>query len=116
MPVATSPRGTRAVSVVPAQGLFLLNSPLVRANAEALAASLGADARLTTDTTRLEQLYLRLFSRRPAPDESERSLRLVRAVARQQQEAGESNASAGHTAWARLVQTLLMANEFLVIE
>jgi hypothetical protein len=102
MPVASSPRGNRAVTVVPTQALFLLNSPMLRGNAEALAAKVRGDSQ--TDQARIEQVYLRLYARKPTIGESERALRFLAAWAERD------------TAWTRLCHTLLIANEFLVIE
>jgi hypothetical protein len=113
MPVATSPRGTRAVSVVPSQGLFLLNSPMVLDNAEALTALLHRDGGPTTDHARIESLYLRLYARKPNREETDRALRFVRTFA---QELQGSGGEPHRTAWVRLCHALLIANEFLVVE
>jgi hypothetical protein len=115
MPVATSPRGTRAVSVVPTQGLFLLNSPMVLNNAEGLSARLQADASLVTDSARVEQLYLRLFARKPDPDERARALRFVQEFAAQLARTGEPAETASRRAWMRLCHSLLISTEFLVV-
>jgi hypothetical protein len=113
MPVATSPRGSRAVSVVPAQGLFLLNSRLVLANAESLAGQLQDKADLT-DAGRIDQLYLRLYARTPSGEERERALRFVAAFADQLPKTGTRDGR--RAGWVRLCHTLLIANEFLVVE
>lgn len=103
MPLASSPCGTRAISVVPAQSLFLLHSPMVHANADALAANLLHNARLKDDSARIDRLFLLLFARTPSDAERERGLRFV---------GGQSRDGA----WSRLCRTLLIANEFLVME
>ncbi|MFN4261901.1 MAG: PSD1 and planctomycete cytochrome C domain-containing protein [Gemmataceae bacterium] len=115
MPVATWPRGTRAVSIVPSQVLFLLNSPMILANAETLAAMLLEDADLT-DTARLDQLYLRLFARKPSGEERERALRFLVAFSDRIQKNGTRADDAQRAGWSRLCHTLLIANEFLVVE
>jgi hypothetical protein len=116
MPVATSPRGTRAVSVVPSQGLFLLNSPMVLTSAESLATRLLDDEKLHTDAERIELLYLHLYARRPVGPECERALRFVNFFADQLRNAGMPPQDARRAAWNRLCHTLLIANEFLVVE
>jgi hypothetical protein len=115
MPVATGPRGARAVSVVPAQGLFLLNSPLVLDSAEALADDLRGDAG-RTEAEGVEELYLRLYTRRPSAAERERALGFVARFAAELEQRGQVRADAGRAAWTRLCHTLLIANEFLVVE
>jgi hypothetical protein len=110
MPVATTPRGARAVSVVPSQGLFLLNSPMVLASAESLANTLG------DDDGRIEQLYLRLLARKPSPAERQRAQRFVDGFASQLQQTGTTAGDARRAACVRLCHTLLIANEFLVVE
>lgn len=110
MPAATSPRGTRAVSVVPAQGLFLFNSPMVLASAEALCARVLEEP--GTDAQRVTQLYLRLFAREPRAEECARAQRFVADYARQLP-AGENRQ---RLAWTGLCHTLMISNEFLVVE
>ena len=66
-PDAHSPQ--RFKTVVPQQALFLLNAPLVAEQARALGA-LAKNQKLGSDDARARWLYLRLFSRLPAPDEA----------------------------------------------
>jgi hypothetical protein len=116
MPVATSPRGTREVSVVPTQGLFLLNSSMVLDNADALAGRLCEDTSLTTDQARIERLYSSLFTRKAHSHELDRALWFVKEFADHCEEEGKSPADAERLAWRRLCHTLLISNEFLVVE
>ena len=102
--------------MVPAQGLFLLNSPVILESAAALAARLETDRGLPTDAARVEHLYLRLVARRPSAVEQERSVRFVAAFSDELQESGTAPAEATREAWTRLCHTLLISNEFLVVE
>ncbi|MCS7016270.1 MAG: PSD1 and planctomycete cytochrome C domain-containing protein [Gemmatales bacterium] len=115
MPVATSPRGARASSITPAQALFLLNSPLVLTSADALAQQClrPSDG---NDAARLEQLYLRLYSRPPSPAEQQRALAFLAALTERLCQEGVESQQARRTSWMRLCHTLLLANEFLVVD
>jgi hypothetical protein len=64
-PDQSSPRRPR--TTVPQQALFLMNSPLVIEQAQALAARLPAE--LTSDDQRLAALYRLVLQRDPSPDE-----------------------------------------------
>ncbi|MEP6672726.1 MAG: PSD1 and planctomycete cytochrome C domain-containing protein [Chthoniobacter sp.] len=95
----------RIESTVAPQALWLLNHPLVLAQARALATrALATRARGTAsaDTDRVRWLYETLYSRPPAPQE----LAL-----------GERAVSAGDdTAWEAYCQVLLCANEFIYLD
>lgn len=83
----------RVKTTAPLQRLFLLNSPLILRQSEALAERLSGD--------KTQQLYALLFQREPTPRERERALRFV-----DQEGAG----------WAQLAQALMASNEFLYVE
>ncbi len=90
----------RVESTVAPQALWLLNHPLILAQAHALAARARSTA--TADADRVRWLYETLYSRPPAP----RELAL-----------GESAVSAGDdTAWESYCQVLLCANEFIYLD
>jgi hypothetical protein len=112
MPAATSPRGTRAVSIVPAQALFLLNSPLVLECAEALAARVRSDPELTTEAQRIDRIYLLLFGRLASAKEQQRLHGFLSTFVAQL----GNHPDAYDVAWTRLCHTLLISNEFVVVE
>ena len=95
----------RPETSVPQQTLFALNSEFIQDRAAALAAltarSAGGD-----DTTRIRNLYGRVFSREPEPEEQERLLKFKRAAAE----------SSPATAWQQVAHVLLAANEFAFID
>jgi hypothetical protein len=115
-PSATVPCGRRPVSVVPAQGLYLLNSSLIQSSAEALAARLQSEAGLVSDADRTEWLYLCLYARAPSDEQRERSLQFVRSLTRELVHQDASPDEAASLAWVGLCHTLLISNELLVIE
>jgi hypothetical protein len=90
----------RAATTVPQQALFLMNSPLVLAQAEALAARPEIDA-ASDFAERVQALYGRVLSRRADDEEVRAALAYV---------AGQDDAA---VAWRRLAQALMASNEFV---
>lgn len=72
--------GKRDTTIVPAQALFVLNSPFVREESLRLANTLTADTSLT-DAARIAAAYERVFSRTPTPREIARASTFVRDYA-----------------------------------
>lgn len=89
--------GQRDVTAVPTQALFLMNSPVVRKHAAALAARLRGEA---DESKRLELLWLALLNRQ--------------ITAEEQVESAEFLKGAGDNAWTELCHALLASNEFLI--
>ncbi len=100
-PSATSPR--RAMTTVAPQALFLMNHELA---IEAARATLRRPeiASEPTPSGRIDRLYRLLYGRSPTADEVELCSRYV----------GESGPA--EVAWERLVQALMLANEFVFVE
>jgi hypothetical protein len=91
--------GNRPETTVPQQALFAMNSPFVRAQAEALAHGIKD---ITDHSQRVEALYRRVLSRTPSRDEVHISLAFI------EQDAPDL--------WTRFAQVLLMSNEFLFVD
>ncbi len=90
--------GQRATTAVPTQALFLMNSPVVKEHAAALAARMQEEA--ADDSQRLQVLWLTLLNRPiTGPEESESTSFLT---------------AAGDGAWTELCHALLASNEFLM--
>jgi len=92
--------GKRAQTTVPAQSLFLLNSPYVLKNAEAAAKRLLAD-RPNSEPHRIKLAYQRIFGRSPTEAETAAALTFVNSKA---------DKSRG---WAALCQSMWASHEFL---
>jgi mono/diheme cytochrome c family protein len=88
----------RFVTSTPLQGLFLLNSDFMMAQAEALAKRVAGAA---TDAARISQAYRLLFGR----DAQEEEIKLGRDFLRDKP-----------NAWAEYTQVLLSSNEFLFVQ
>ena len=90
--------GQRVVTAVPTQALFLMNSPVVKEHAAALAARLQSEQQ--DDAQRLKMLWLTLFSRPITGEES--------------REATVFLTEGDEDAWSELCHALLASNEFLM--
>jgi hypothetical protein len=95
--------GSRNVTTVAPQALFLLNSPVMLDHARSTAGRLVAES--TDDAERIRLLYLRLFARRPTDSELGRALAFLAGTA------GSRDA-----AWAALCQSLMISTSFLFVE
>jgi len=119
----TQVTASRRATVVPTQSLFLLNSPWMVEQAEALATQLVQDDPWS-DPQRVSKLILLIFNRPPAEAEVTRGLEFVhdferRVIAEQtarKAEGGKAGSVTGpprRMAWAAFIQMLLASNEFL---
>lgn len=98
-PQSTSAR--RAVSIVPQQYLFMMNSPFMIRRSEALAKDLKSHG---SDEERIQVAYGRLYSRPPEPGELKAGLAFL---------AGDDNPD---KKWQQYAQVLLSAHEFIQIQ
>ena len=90
--------GQRAITAVPTQALFLMNSDIVKNHANSLATRIQREA--SENAQRAELLWLSLFGR--PITESERH------------ETAAFLADAGDNGWPELCHALLASNEFLM--
>ena len=89
--------GKRQVTAVPTQALFLMNSPVVKKHAAALATRLNKE---DDEARRLELLWLTLLNRPITGMERLEAAEFVREI--------------GANGWAELCHALLASNEFLM--
>jgi hypothetical protein len=96
----------RVESTVAPQALFMLNHPLVLAQAEALSARMQA---VTTDTeARVRSIYRSLFTREASADELQTAKLAIDAL--------RGGGSGDAHAWAGFAQVLLCSNEFIFVD
>ncbi len=98
----------RAETTTPLQKLFVLNSPFMVKQAEALSARLLAEVETAVeaaDELRVQRAYELLFSRPPTQTESDLALTFLR------QSEGDPQ-----TAWQQYAQVLLASNEMLFVD
>ena len=93
----------RFATTVSPQALYLLNSPLVMAQAQAFEKSLTGDS----DDAKIRAAYQRAFQRLPLPGEINTAKRFLSRAAQ---------VVPVERAWAAWCQTVLAANEFLYVE
>jgi hypothetical protein len=94
----------RSVTTTATQRLYMLNSPFVIAQSEALAARLNSNPSEDI-ASRIRTAYRLLFAREPSSEEIEIAQQFLRKP--------ESD---GMTRWARYAQALLTSNEMLYID
>ena len=92
----------RFLTTVPQQALFLMNSPFVLQQAQALAAR-DDFKKFTADEERIRFLYETIYQRRPAADELTMAKTFLAAPSAE----GDKQLSA----WEKLAQILLVSNE-----
>ncbi|MGH7171266.1 MAG: PSD1 and planctomycete cytochrome C domain-containing protein [Gemmataceae bacterium] len=95
--------GTRPVTIVPLQQLFVLNSEFMIARARSLAAKLAIEDK--DDAGRIRKAFVRVFGRPASPREVDMGLAFLRAA--------EKTAL---TPWEQYAQVLLGANEFTFVD
>jgi hypothetical protein len=99
---------------VPLQALFLMNSPAVRAEAEALARRLLA---ASPDAARRVRLAHELaYARPPTEGEVKRALLYVGRYVQGLEQAGAAPAVRELEAWLSYARVLLCSNEFVYVD
>ena len=94
----------RSATTTPTQKLFLLNSPFMRARAQAFATRVTTDAS-ESDVASIQRAYQLLYGRPADNTETAAALAFLRKPA-----AGET------TRWQQYAHALLMANEMLYVD
>ncbi|QDU73690.1 Planctomycete cytochrome C [Bremerella volcania] len=104
--------GKRNQTVLPAQSLFLLNSPFVIEQAENLASKVTADPKATTEE-KVTFAFRQTLQRDPNESELQQAVTLIDRL-----ESENSSASDSHQVhpWAVLCQGLFAANEFRYVD
>ena len=100
-PAPQSTSAKRAVSTVPQQYLFMMNSSFMQKRAQALTQTLQQEK---DPGRRIRMLYERLYSRLPEPRETEAGLTFVEST------------SDPSKVWAQYAQVLLSSHEFMQIQ
>ncbi len=101
----------RPSTTVPAQGLFLLNNPMVMRAADAAAEQLLTDT--TSENDRVRQAYLRFYARPPAEQELAAAQRFLDDYTRQLATDNVPRSRHDREAWAAFCQALFASAEFL---
>ncbi len=103
--------GSRPVTIVPLQQLFVLNSEFMIARARSLAARLATEGK--DDAIRIRKAYLRVYGRNASEGEVQMGLAFLHAPEEPAQP-GEPNVTLNR--WEQYAQVLLSANEFTFVD
>ena len=106
--------GARAETTVATQALFLMNSPLVKRQANKLAARLMKEER-DDERARIDRLYMLVVSRPAEPDEIDTAMNFL-DVCTQDFVSKSDDATAQSKAWQQLCHAVLGSNNFLFRE
>jgi hypothetical protein len=101
-------------SAVPLQALFLLNSPLVHAQAGRFARSLIEGQ--PDPQARVRLAYLRAYARPPTQAERDRSIDYVKQYEQALAAEGAPADRRAVESWSSLIRTILASNEFIYVE
>ncbi|WP_197998544.1 DUF1553 domain-containing protein [Gimesia aquarii] len=99
--------GNRPVTTVPAQALFMMNSPFVVEQAQVTAQRLLADTK-QNDQERISQLYLTCLGREAEAAEQTEALKYIESLAN----TSTDSSAARLQAWASYCQILFASTEF----
>jgi hypothetical protein len=97
---ATSPEGHRNPTTVATQALFVMNSPMVIREAQALADRIRKQNK--KDSARIEEAYLSILNRNPDPTEIDKGLSYIHTL-------GEAKG------WQSFCHALMASNEFIYV-
>ncbi len=100
--------GRREITTVPTQSLFMMNSPFILTQSQALARRLQQEVSEGGDGARVERLYLLAFGRRPTDTQRERAIGFVADMS--------EKLKSRDAAWTTLCQTLLASAEFRYLD
>lgn len=101
-PNLTSDR--RALTIIPLQQLFVLNSDFMQRQSKALVARVEKEAG-SDDVSKIQRAFVLAYSRYPSEKEIQIALKFLAA-----------NSSQKATAWQKYAQVLLSANEFAFVD
>ncbi|QDT05671.1 Planctomycete cytochrome C [Rubripirellula lacrimiformis] len=118
LPDAVSIAGQRNETTLPTQSLYLLNSPFLVAQSNALAVALvgGVHREAVSDAARVTKAFRSVLRRSPTVDEQQRALKHIQAMDDQLKPAVVDAHQRREMSWASLCQALLSCNEFRYID
>lgn len=103
--------GNRSVTTVPAQALFMMNSPFVISQAEATAERILKDEK-QSDRERVSQLYLTCLGREANTKEQAEALQYIDSLFGLNLKENDNKNQARQKAWASYCQILFASTEF----
>ena len=113
-PEPSNSQGVRSVTNVPAQSLFLMNSPFVIEQSEVLAGLILEQT--TADDERVDLAFTRCLSRKPTADERESAVQYIAGCRAGQGMSEEQMSDAERVAWETYCQALFASAEFRYVD
>ena len=107
------PTARRELTTVPTQTLFLMNSDFVHGRSEELAKHVLSQT--DDDRSRVQTLFMQILGRRANPEELESARRFLAEYEKRSSAASEKK-STEYAAWAALIRSLFVRNEFLFVD
>ena len=104
--------GARAVTTVPTQSLYLMNSPFPRSQARVTAEALLADKK-AGDRERIERFTMQALNRPVTPTEIDRALTFLAEFEKDLGHSDKPPESPRLEAWTRYCHAVFVSNEFL---
>ena len=111
-PLPNDMTGARASTTIPSQALFLMNSPAIREEAQALADRLLVD-KTADDAARIARLYLLTLNRPVTKEETAEALKFMQTFSQELGQQKDRPANPQRDAWTRYCHAVLASNEFL---
>jgi hypothetical protein len=113
-PDGNLPFAERKVTSTALQSLYLMNSPFIHAQSEAIAERLLAAA--GADPVRVAWAYATIFGRPPAEAEVAEAEKFMEKAQQQLTAADTSEAGQSQLAWAAYLRSMLASNAFLYVD
>ena len=113
-PDASSPRGVRETVTVPAQSLYLMNSPAILNSSEKLASSLMTSQKGINDL--VESAYQAVLNRQPSQVDLVEAKHFLSDISADFVSRGRDIQNAKNKAYEKLIHALLISNEFMIVE
>jgi hypothetical protein len=104
----------RTLTTVPIQALYLMNNDFVHARSKSFAAHLLAAANSTEE--KLDFTYRTILSRLPTREEISNDMQFLSAYRQQLQATDTLKNGYDEAAWAGLIRTMFVRNEFLFVD
>ena len=105
--------GHRDSTTVPTQALYLMNSPFMVKNSQAIAKQFLEDPQLKDDEARVKRAFISFFSRPATKQETTSSLKYITNFQQAMQK--QNKKTARLEAWTSFCQSLFASNEFLFL-
>ena len=117
LPGSAKPVGSRPITTLPTQSLFLMNSPFILDQSTHFATSLGRDLDSEgDDADRIKAAFRKAYNRDPQASEIERAITYLQATDASMTKAEPDRSKRRLRVWASFTQALFIASEFRYLD